>query len=249
MAPSNNICRSWIAQCLWTWTSHFPAAIFIVRSRKGAIFTTRCPKWLSTFYGYREILSISRSMQSWPQSRNTGLLQGIDSTPSYFNATGARAKFSERYSNTTITSIVISTSHIMSRYISTASAGPDTSSGQSTRSKTDLLTISMSSGRCHQRDQWPRNIPKPYPLECRSRSVERGNEVSSRGIYPYGNNELEVSEDKHLPPILKTKATSIFMMLLRAHSFTNVSQWETGFYRKRTSLTNFRHRILNPMIH
>ena len=38
------------------------------------------------------------------------------------------------------------------------------------------------------------------------------------------------------------------MMLLRAHSFTDVSQWETRFYRKGTSLTNFRHKILYQKI-
>ena len=88
------------------------------------------PKVVQASYGYREILRMSRSMQSWQQSRNTGRMQIIHSIPSYFNAIGSRARFSEWYSNSPIPWRVISASKIMSQNISTSSAGPDTSSGQ-----------------------------------------------------------------------------------------------------------------------
>ena len=163
-------------------------------------------------------------MQSWQQIRNSGRMQCLHSTPSYFNATGSRARFSEQNPNSSIPRRVISASHIMSRYISTASPGTDTSSRQSPGHSSALHTVAMASAQGHQRDQRQRIIPKPHPLECRSRSGEKGNEVSSRGIYAQGNNELEVGGGQTPAPNLTIERHEHFHDALRG---SQIHQWLT----------------------
>ena len=94
------------------------------------------------------------------------------------------------------------------------------------------------------------SFPDPIRLNVDLDALKRAMKYPRKGHLhnDITNWNLDAEEEKHLPAIVQGKGTSIFMLLLGNLRANDLPQWQSPYYRIDPSLTNFRHKILNPMI-
>ena len=90
----------------------------------------------------------------------------------------------------------------------------------------------------------PLTINETFPITPRFNvnieAVQSALKPAEMGLWE-NNNHVWPLRDRSQSPVMQTEGKSIFMLLFRSH-------WISTYHRNDTSLTNFRHNLLKPMI-